>query len=157
MAEKPRTLFICSCERTMPLDADAIGRGCKGSEIESANHLCRAELERFSSIAAKGGDITVACTQEAPVFSEVVSENGGKAALSFVNIRENAGWSKDAKAAGPKMAALLAAAAVPMPEIPLVPLISEGVILIYGRDEKAIEAAKILLVQSNRSARANFR
>jgi ferredoxin len=144
MAEKTRTLFICSCERTMPLDADAIGRGCRGASIESANHLCRAELQRFSSAAAKGGDITVACTQEAPVFTELAAENGGKATLSFVNIRENAGWSKDAKAAGPKMAALVAAAAVPMPEVPLVPLTSEGVILVYGRDEKAIEAAKIL-------------
>ncbi len=49
----------------MPLDANAIGGGCKGATIESANHLCRAELERFSSAAAKGGEITVACTQEA--------------------------------------------------------------------------------------------
>lgn len=144
MAEKSRTLFICSCERTMPLDEGAIGRGCKGSVVEAANHLCRAEIERFSNVAAKGGEITVACTQEVPVFSEVASENGGNAALTFVNIRENAGWSKDARASGPKMAALLAAAAVPMPEIPLVPLSSEGVILVYGRDEKAVEAAGLL-------------
>jgi ferredoxin len=128
----------------MPLDGDAIGRGCAGAKVESANHLCRAEIERFSVAASRGGDITVACTQEAPVFNEVAAENGGNAALRFVNIRENAGWSKDAKAAGPKMAALLAAAEVPMPEVPLVALSSEGVILIYGRDEKAIEAAKIL-------------
>jgi len=128
----------------MPLDADAIAHGCKGSTIESANHLCRSEIERFSVVAKKGEAITVACTQEAPVFSEVASENGAGVALSFLNIRENAGWSKDAKAAGPKMAALIAAAAVPMPEVPLVPLISEGVILIYGRDERAIEAAKLL-------------
>ena len=40
------------------------------------------------------------------------------------------------------MAALLASAAVPMPEIPLVTLKSEGVILVYGRDERAIEAAE---------------
>ncbi len=144
MAEKSRTLFICSCERTMPLDAGAIGRGCGNATIESANHLCRAEIERFSAAAAKGGDITVACTQERPVFSEVAAESGSDAALSFVNIRENAGWSKEAKAAGPKMAALLAAAAVPMPEVPLVPLTSEGVILVYGRDEEAIEAATLL-------------
>ena len=144
MAEKSHTLFICSCERTMPLDAAAIGRGCKGAAIESANHLCRAEIERFSIAAAKGGDITVACTQEAPVFNEVAAESGGNASLSFVNIREHGGWSKEAKAAGPKMAALLAAAAVPMPEVPLVPLTSEGVILVYGRDEKAIEAATLL-------------
>ncbi len=42
------------------------------------------------------------------------------------------------------MAALLAAAAVPMPEIPLVSLSSEGVILVCGRDEKAVEAARLL-------------
>jgi ferredoxin len=144
MAEKPRTLFICSCEKTMPLDADAISRACKGAKVESANNLCRAEIERFGTAAAKGGDITIACTQEVPVFNEVAAEQGGKASLSFVNIRENAGWSKDAKNAAPKMAALLAAAAVHLPEVPLVPLTSEGVILVYGRDERAIEAAKLL-------------
>ena len=37
------------------------------------------------------------------------------------------------------MAALLAAAAEPMPDVPFVTLDSEGVILIYGRDERAIE------------------
>jgi ferredoxin len=144
MAEKPRTLFICSCERTMPIDADAVNRGCKGAAIESANHLCRAEIERFAAAAAAGGAITVGCTQESPVFSEVAAEVPSAAAITFANIRETAGWSKDAKAAGPKMAALLAAAAVPLPEVPLVPLTSDGVILIYGRDERAIEAAKLL-------------
>ena len=38
------------------------------------------------------------------------------------------------------MAALLAAAAEPSPPIQLVTLKSEGVALIYGRDEAAIEA-----------------
>ena len=42
------------------------------------------------------------------------------------------------------MAALLAAAAEPAPDFPLVTLSSEGVILIYGRDESAIEAGKLL-------------
>ena len=42
------------------------------------------------------------------------------------------------------MAALLAAAAEPAPEIPFVSFTSEGVILIYGRDEQAIEAAELL-------------
>ena len=69
-----------------------------------------------------GGPITVACTQEAPVFSEIADE-GGNAALTFVNIRENAGWSRDAAKAGPKIAALLAAAAEPLPDIPYVTLI----------------------------------
>jgi hypothetical protein len=42
------------------------------------------------------------------------------------------------------MAALLAAAAEPAPAAPLVELESRGVILIYGRDEPAIEAGNLL-------------
>src|SRR5258707_14964298 len=42
------------------------------------------------------------------------------------------------------MAALLAAAAEPRPEVPFLSLTSDGVILIYGRDEQAIEAGKLL-------------
>src|SRR6185436_16355883 len=52
--------------------------------------------------------------------------------------------SVDAASAGPKMAALVAMAAEPLPEIPYVSLNSEGVALIYGRDERAIEAGKLL-------------
>ena len=45
---------------------------------------------------------------------------------------------------GPKMAALLAAAAEPLPAVPVVSLESEGVVLIYGRDERAVEAGNLL-------------
>jgi hypothetical protein len=45
---------------------------------------------------------------------------------------------------GPQMAALHAAAAEPAPEIAFVSLDSQGVTLIYGRDETAIEAAVLL-------------
>ena len=64
-----------------------------------------------------------------------------QAELTFVNIRETGGWSNDAAAAGPKAAALIAAAQEDMPPISLVTLESSGVALIYGRDEVAIEAA----------------
>jgi ferredoxin len=141
MAEK-RTILVCSCEDTMPLDADALARGCRGAEVKTANQLCRAELERFRAAAKTGGDVVVGCTQEAPLFSEVAGERAG--ALSFANVRETAGWSADGAKAGPKMAALLAVAAEPLPEIPFVSLESDGVVLIYGRDEGAIEAGKLL-------------
>jgi ferredoxin len=141
MAEK-RTILVCSCEDTMPLDADALTRGCRGAQVKTANQLCRAELERFRAVAKTADDIVVGCTQEAPLFSEVAGDRTG--ALSFANVREAAGWSVDAAKAGPKMAALLAVAAEPPPEIPFVSLESEGVTLIYGRDERAIEAGKLL-------------
>ena len=126
----------------MPLDPAAIGRGCS-ADITQANQLCGLELDRFKQALASGSPITVACTQEAPLFREV-AENSPQTQLTFVNIRETGGWSKDAAAAGPKAAALIAAAGEDMPPISLVTLESSGVALIYGRDEAAIEAAQRL-------------
>ena len=110
MVEK-RTILVCSCEDTMPLDADALQRGCRGAEIKQVHQLCRAEIERFRTAASGKAPITVGCTQEAPLFSEMAGE--GAAAIAFANLRETAGWSSEANKAGPKMAALLAAAAAP--------------------------------------------
>jgi len=143
MAERPRNILICSCEDTMPLDGDAVRRVCRGAKVVTeGRQFCRAELERFRAAAGGGEPITIACTQEAPLFDEVA---GASAALTFVNIRETAGWSKNAKAAGPKMAALIAAAAEPMPDVTFVALESDGVTLIYGKDEQAIEAGRLLM------------
>ena len=142
MTSVPRKIFVCSCENTMPLDTAAIAKGCRNGTLVTANQLCRAEIERFRQAVTAGEPITVGCTQEAALFSEIADEAGLN--VSLVNIREAAGWSTDAKNAGPKMAALLAAAAEPLPETPLVTLNSDGVILIYGHDERAIEAAHLL-------------
>jgi ferredoxin len=144
MAEVPRNILICSCDDTMPLDEQAVKRACRGAQVATAHQLCRLELEKFRKSASGGGPLTVACTQEAPLFSEIADDITPDANISFVNIRETAGWSNDAKAAGPKMAALIAAAAETTADIPYVSFESEGVILVYGRDEKAIEAAELL-------------
>src|SRR4051812_40612360 len=142
MAERPKIL-LCSCEDTMPLDVESVRRGCR-SRVSTANHLCRAEVDRFRAAIAEGEPIIVGCTQEAPLFSEIAGEQEASAPLTFVNVRETAGWAADAADAGPKMAALIAAAAEPVPDYPLVSLSSEGVTLVYGRDERAIEAAELL-------------
>src|SRR5436853_5220423 len=143
MAEHSKIL-LCSCEDTMPLDADAVKRGCRDAKVTTAHHLCRAEVDRFRAALAAGEPIIVGCTQEAPLFSEIAREQEQSAPLTFVNVRETAGWSADATDAAPKMAALIAAAAEPVPDYPLVSLSSEGVTLVYGRDERALEAAKLL-------------
>jgi ferredoxin len=143
MADSTRHLLICSCDDTMPLDGDAVRRGCRG-EPTTATQLCRAQLDRFRAIAAEDTPLTVACTQEASLFSEAAAESGRASPIQFVNIRESAGWSSEAARIGPKMAALLAAAAEPTPPVPLVELESGGVILICGRDETAVEAGNLL-------------
>jgi ferredoxin len=141
MSER-RTLLVCSCEGTMPLDTGALQRGCRGVDIVNGHQLCRAELERFRTAASAGGALTVGCTQEAPLFREIAGDSGSD--LAFVNLRESAGWSAEADKAGPKMAALAAAAAMPMPATPFVQMESGGVVLVYGRDERAIEASSLL-------------
>lgn len=142
MAHPPKTVLLCSCEKTMHVDAAAIGRACRASEIKTFDRLCRAEIGQFRNAAQAEGSLTVGCTQEAPLFESEAGERPQP--IEFVNLRETAGWSAEGTRAGPKMAALLAAAAEPMPDFPLVNMTSEGVILIYGRDETAIEAGRLL-------------
>src|SRR5262245_51383017 len=137
-------VLICSCEDTMPLDTGAVECACRGAELRTARQLCRAEVERFRSAAAGVEPLTVCCTQETALFTELAAESRKDRLITYVNLRETAGWSKEASEAGPKMAALLAVAQEPLPEVPFVTLDSEGVILIYGSDERAIEAGELL-------------
>src|SRR4051812_5663642 len=113
MAERPKIL-LCSCEDTMPLDTDAVKRGCRGASVMTAHNLCRREAGRFRAAVAEDARLIVGCTQEAPLFSEIAAEQENSAPLTFVNVRETAGWSADAADAGPKIAALIAAAAEPV-------------------------------------------
>ncbi len=137
------TVIVCSCEDTMPLDLGALQKACKGDLVQGARHLCRGQIDLFRG-SAKSGRVTVACTQEEPLFREIAAEEGLGAALAFVNIRETAGWSTEAKQASAKIAALLALAD-PAPEPQkFVTLESEGVTLILGRDEVAVAAAEAL-------------
>lgn len=141
-----KRVLVCNCEGTMPLDGTALARACGATPDKDglATQLCRAELWRFHDALKSGEPLTVACTQEQPLFEEQREERGSDTAVSYVNIRETAGWSSEAPAATPKIAALLAAAAVPVPALPAVTMTSQGIVLVYGRDERAIEAARQL-------------
>ena len=86
-------VLICTCEGTMPLDVDAVRRGCSGSEITTARHLCRAEIDRFKAAAEGDGPLTVGCTQEVPLFAELSPEGDERRGITYVNLRETAGWS----------------------------------------------------------------
>ena len=136
-------LFVCSCEKSMPIDEAALTKGGVGC-FTRADQLCGAQIDLFKNALASPAPITIACTQEAALFNEVAEDLAANSSLAFVNIRETSGWSSEASQAGPKAAALIAAAREDMPPIQAVTLKSEGVILIYGRDEAAIEAGRRL-------------
>lgn len=140
-----KRVLICNCEKTMPLDGAALAKACGAAAAgEVATQLCRADLPRFLAALKAGEPLTVTCTQESPLFEEQREEQNSATSVSYVNIRETAGWSSEALAATPKIAALIAAAAVPQPSLPVVSMSSQGVVLVYGRDERAIAAARQL-------------
>jgi len=138
--------LICNCNRTMPLDAKALAGALKLDAAPNlASELCRRHVSRFETAVKNGADLVVACTQEAPLFSELHAELKGTGSLKFVNIRETAGWSADARSATPKIAALLALADVSEPEpVAAVSYKSEGRLLIIGPGEAALSWAERL-------------
>jgi ferredoxin len=148
------TTLICDCNKTMPLDGPALRRALgpeAGAGLESVHStLCRREASAFQR-AAKGNDpLLVACTQESRLFLELNEATEGAASaaerpITFVNIRESAGWSKDAGSALPKIAALIAAAQLPPAEpVPPVGYRSAGRTLVIGAADAAMRAARML-------------
>ena len=142
MPLESKTLKLCSCNGTIPLDAKSLAGALKARQpITVHRELCRKEAGAFQSALADP-DLLVACTQEAPLFSELAASAQSQARISFLNIRESAGWSAEGKGAGPKIAALIAMAALPEPEpVPQVDYKSEGALLIIGPSEAALDWA----------------
>ena len=143
MSLTEKNLKLCSCNGTIPLDPKALAAALKsGTPLTVHRELCRKEAAAFQ--AGLGEDrLVVACTQEAPLFLELQQAAGAKGELRFANIREAAGWSAEGKAATPKMAALIAAAALPEPDpVPSVEYKSGGQLLVIGPSGAALEWAR---------------
>src|SRR5262249_10144183 len=127
---------LCSCNGTLPLDPEALSRML---ELAGAPYvhgqLCQKEI---SALVDAEGECLVGCTQEQKRFREA-AESGKPQSVAFFNLREAAGWSQEARSATPKIAALIAAAALPEPEpVPRVTFKSEGRLLIVGQADAAL-------------------
>ena len=150
----PMKTLICDCNHTMPLDAAALKTALQQTAPASSDGLehlhtllCRREAGAFQRAAKatgeSGEELLVACTQERRLFLELNEQTEGAASLDvrpirFVNIRETGGWSRDAKNATPKIAALIAAAQGPAPQpVANVSYRSGGRCLIIGAADAA--------------------
>ena len=111
--------------------------------------MCRREAPHFQRAAKSGEPLLVACTQETRLFLELNQNTEGAAPIEerpihFVNIREMAGWSAEAKQATPKIVALIQAASLPPPEpVAAVEYRSEGRCLVVGAPEACEQAAML--------------
>jgi ferredoxin len=142
MSLEAKTLKVCSCNRTLALDAAALAAALKTGEPLTVHHqLCRSDAAAFQAALQNADDVIVACTQEAALFSELSAKP-----IKFVNVRELAGWS--AEKSTPKIAALVAMAALPEPEpAPAVEYKSQGQLLVIGPAEAALDWAERLAGQ----------
>jgi ferredoxin len=139
MSLEGKTLKVCSCNRTLPLDAEALAAALKsGAPLTVHDQLCRKDAGAYQAALGGADDVIVACTQEAALFGELAGDSPSK--ISFVNIRELSGWS--AETSMPKTAALIAMAALPEPEpVPAVEFRSAGQVLIVGPAAAALDWA----------------
>ena len=138
-ASAERTM-VCDCMGSMRPGAAGLDATTDGP-LHTA--LCRTQLDRYERALASGEPITVACTQEAPLFAEIAADSG-RPAPRFVNVRERAGWHDHDGDATPKVAALLAEGSLPPAAPRLLTVRSAGHVVVAGAGQAALDAALAL-------------
>ena len=133
-------VLLCSCTGTFRPDGSAIERGTGAPCSRVHDYLCRDEAGSAAAAMRAAGNVVIACAQEAGTFRDLAEELGAADRVTFVDIRDRAGWSDDRRA-GPKMAALIADARLPAPPVPALDVTSPGTCLVHGAAEVAVPAA----------------
>ncbi|MEM9796555.1 MAG: 4Fe-4S binding protein [Pseudomonadota bacterium] len=134
-----RRLILCDCEGSQAVDADRLA-AATGLPAEAAvSALCTRQID-IAAQAIEAGDAILCCMQEARRF-DALAEEMGVAPPSVLDLRDRAGWTEDPRDTLPKMAALVADAEHATPADKTVDVISEGLCLIVGPAEVALEAA----------------
>lgn len=150
MTDHKRITLVCNCENTMHLDPatlqTAFGENAGSDQpFKVHTHLCRSGIGAFEKALGDNRDtqLCVGCTQESALFTEVAAELNCPEPIYF-NIREKAGWSKDAKKVSPKVAALIALANQEQKPARVKTITSDGLCLVIGSGQAAFDAAKLL-------------
>ncbi len=136
-----RKLLLCDCGGTQTLDRNALAAATGMSCPAVANGLCTHQIDRAAAALRDGGEVIVACRQEAETFA-ALAEEVGAAEPACIDIRDRAGWSDDGAASTPKIAALLAVP--PAPPANVFDVVSEGLALIYGAPDVVLPLAERL-------------
>ena len=119
-----KKLILCDCSGSQDIDSQALqdATGLASTSVHSA--LCTSQLA-LARDAIGAGDAIICCRQEQRIFQELVDELD-LPHPAFADLRDRAGWSDDARSKLPKMAALLAEAALDAPAEKSLDVISEG-------------------------------
>lgn len=137
-----KTLLVCDCLGSQRVDPEGLEKATGLSCKSCFTNLCTDQIEHAAK-AIEAGDVMIACQQEAHRF-HALSEDLEVGSPSFVDIRDRAGWTDDTRDVTPKMAALIAEAALAAPEQKTFDVVSEGTCLIVGTGDDARAAAEKL-------------
>jgi len=137
-----KNILLCNCEKTMDIDGGKLCTALGETDpLKIHTNLCRSELAVFNQALESDEPLLIGCTQEAPLFRELAEEVSSPADLSFVNIRERAGWSEAKAKTLPKIAALLKEAAYEVKPAGITAIQSDGICLVYGSGQDAFDVA----------------
>ena len=148
--DEPKKLVLCSCDKTINYQAKAFSdRGF--DEIILVDQLCGTDLNIAIRELSKTQEVVFACEQQAHIFEqltgELTSEDGLKASLSLLDLRDRAGWTakgQDQDLVTAKQIALLEDAKLQRPGTPVKEVTSIGTCLIIGKDGSALKIAEAL-------------
>jgi ferredoxin len=130
----------------MAVDAATAGAAAGAASVQSCAALCTRDLDVAAAALREDGATLIACGQMADLFEDLFEELDAPGALITADIRDRAGWTAD-KSAHAKQAALLAEAKLTRPATPMKEIVSEGVCMILGDGDAALDAARKLADQ----------
>ncbi|SHL29568.1 4Fe-4S dicluster domain-containing protein [Roseovarius litoreus] len=141
-SDMAKRLILCNCSGTQEIDREGLEQatGLTCSQVHSG--LCTTQLDRAAEEIA-AGDAVICCRQEQRIFEELAADSEAPSP-AFTDLRDRAGWSDDPRSKLPKMAALMADATLNVPAEKTLDVVSEGLCLVIGASDVALEAGRKL-------------
>lgn len=137
-----KSLITCDCLGSQTVDAPGLAASTGLDVPPPCSALCTTQIDRAAK-ALEQGDAIFCCTQEGRVF-EALADELETPAPPLLDLRDRAGWTADQSPTLPKMSALVAEALLPAAPVKAVDVTSEGLCLILGPAQVALEAAETL-------------
>lgn len=137
-----KTLITCDCLGTQAIDTDALSNHTGQVVRRPCSALCTSQIN-LAAEALSDPEVVFCCTQETQTFT-ALAEEIGVAPPAMIDLRDRGGWTTDSASTIPKMSALISEAMLPPATEKSVDIISEGLCLILGSADVALEAAEQL-------------
>ena len=146
-----KTLLLCTCDKTQSFNPELLQKAAAAEQVIAVDQLCGKNMRIAAEHLGGSNELLIACGQQAPLFErlgeDVQAETQHCAPFSTIDIRDRAGWGSanaKPKRLHAKQAALIAAAQLPAPMVPVKSIQSSGVCCIVGPTEQAIRMAELV-------------